>query len=246
MEVSALKYPNKSHRKVITIPPHSTQLAELLGIIFGDGGINNGWQLVISLNSVSDYKYSEYVSSLLQILFKINVAIRKRPNQKTLVLICSSTTLVDFLVKNGAVRGSKIFQQIDIPKWIEESSSYKKAFVRGMVDTDGCLFTHRHFIKSKLYINIGFCFTSNSKKLIFSVSDILNGFGIKSSMTDKNRRIYLYSEKSVKKYLDIFGSSNPRIYEKYTSWKEECDKMATMQGMVRCESGLFDTLGKRA
>ncbi|PIU68772.1 hypothetical protein COS81_02745, partial [candidate division WWE3 bacterium CG06_land_8_20_14_3_00_42_16] len=89
MDYSLLKYPRKSHRKIINIPKESKELAELFGIIFGDGGINNSWQLVISLNSNADLEYSYYVRKLLRKLFKIKVAIRKRPNQNTLVVVCS-------------------------------------------------------------------------------------------------------------------------------------------------------------
>lgn len=219
MDVSLLRYPNKSHRKLIFIPSNSIQLAELLGIIFGDGGINNNWQLVISLNSTRDLKYSKYVSDLLKRLFNITVATRKRPNQNTLVLVCSSTTLIDFLVKKGAVRGNKVLQQIDIPDWIKYNTEYRKCFVRGLVDTDGCLFIHRHIVNGRLHKNIGLCFTNYSKKLISSVATILKEFEVKNNITDKDRRIYLYSEKAVVKYLDIFGSSNPRILEKYQEWR---------------------------
>ena len=51
----ALKYPDKSHRKEINKPSKSTKLAELMGVIFGDGGMTR-LQLVISLNSISDLK----------------------------------------------------------------------------------------------------------------------------------------------------------------------------------------------
>ena len=53
MKVELLKYPKKSHRKQIKIPKESTRLAELMGIEFGDGGINNPWQLVITLNALT-------------------------------------------------------------------------------------------------------------------------------------------------------------------------------------------------
>jgi len=115
MDNSLLKYPRKSHRKIIKIPNDSEKLAELLGIALGDGGINNDWQLVISLNSSLDLEYSQYVSNLLRELFDIDVAVRKRPNQDTLVLVCSSSNLVDFLISKGAVKGNKIKQEINVP-----------------------------------------------------------------------------------------------------------------------------------
>ncbi|MBU1083403.1 hypothetical protein KKE14_03135 [Patescibacteria group bacterium] len=218
MDYSLLKYPEKSHRKIVHFPEDSKESAELLGIVFGDGGINNDWQLVITLNSDADIKYSRYVDELLRKLFKIDVYIRKRPNMNALVLVCSGSNLVDFLVDKGAVRGNKVIQQIDIPDWINSNQEYQKSFVRGLVDTDGCLFIHKHVVNGIFHANIGFCFTNSSKKLILSVARILKEFGIEPHITDEGRRIYLYSVKSVTSYLDIFGSSNPRISEKYLEW----------------------------
>lgn len=207
MDYSLLKYPRKSHRKTIRITQKSKGLAELFGIIFGDGGINNDWQLVISLNSYSDLKYSSYIKGLLERLFAIKVAARKRPNQNTLVLVCSSSNLVNFLVKNGAVRGNKVVQKIDIPDWIN----------------------------------------NNSEKLIISVAKILKKFGINPHITDKGRRIYLYSSKAVSNYLDIFGSSNNRILKNIQNGSilKEITKKYKNFILERCESGLIGTLGKR-
>lgn len=218
MNYSSLRFPKKSHRKIINVPGESKELAELFGILFGDGGINNKWQLVISLNSNSDFEYAQYISKLLNSLFKIRVFAKKRPNQNTLVLVCSSINLVNFLVSKGSVRGNKVIQQIDIPNWINNNLEYQKFFVRGLVDTDGCLFIHNHIVRHKLYRNIGFCFTNSSKKLIISVAKILERLGIDPHITDKGRRIYLYSFKNVIAYLNIFGSSNPRILKKYLEW----------------------------
>lgn len=219
MDASLLRYPNKSHRKIIQIPNEDIDLAELMGIIAGDGGINNNWQLVISLNSIKDLNYSSYIISLIERLFNIKAVTRKRPNQNTLVIVCSSTSLVDYLVSKGAIRGNKIINKISVPLWITKRKEFKKAFVRGLVDTDGCLYIHKHSIKNKQYLNIGFCFTSYSDKLLISVAHILSEFEIEPHIKDKNHRIYLYSESNVVRYLNTFGSSNPRIYQKYTAWK---------------------------
>lgn len=232
MNTAQLKYPLKSHRKPIRIPSESEKLAELMGIAFGDGAIGNPWQLVISLNSVTDRDYAQYVSFLLTELFGIEVATRKRPRQNARVLVCSSTTLVDFLIEKGAVRGNKVAQQIDIPPWIHRKKYYEIAFVRGLVDTDGCLYIHRHWCKGKFNRNIGFCFTSGSLRLIHSVAAILKKLGIEPHITDKNRRIYLYGAVAVSRYLRIFGSSNPRIFELFNKWRG-----ARVADRARLESG---------
>lgn len=220
MDTPLLRFPKKSHRKKVISPNESFELAEFLGIVFGDGGINNKWQLVISLNSIRDANYSMYIFNLIKRLFGIVPVIRKRPKQNTLVVVSSSTTLVEILIEKGAVKGNKVEQMIDIPIWIKNNFEYKKAFVRGLVDTDGCIFIHKHRIKAKFYENIGFCFTNFSKNLIISVAEILLEFGIKPHVTQDGHYIYLYNETAIKNYLNIFGSSNARIYQKYASWRD--------------------------
>lgn len=212
---------SKSHRKSIIIPVDSARLAELLGIIFGDGGINNAWQVVITLSAVKDVPYAEFVASLFTNLFGIEVVMRKQLRDNTIRVVCSSMNVVDFLVSKGAVRGHKIRQQIAMPVWVSNNEKFQKAFVRGLVDTDGCLFIHKHFVGKKIQRNIGFCFTSYSEKLLLGVAGILERFGVKPHITDCKRRIYLYSAKTIEKYLAIFGTSNERILGVYKDWLEE-------------------------
>lgn len=211
-----LAYPLKSHRKNFTFPQDNNYLAELFGIHFGDGGINNPWQIVISLNAKSDLDFALYIIYLFRKLFNYTPKIRKRPNQNTLVVVSTGTNLVDFFVKKGAVRGNKINNIEYIPDWIEESLEFSKYFVRGLIDTDGCLFTQKK--NRKEYI--GLCFTNLSKPIIKFVAKTFKRLDIKPHISDKGRRIYLYSSPSVKKYLDVFGTSNSRILNKYISWRD--------------------------
>lgn len=218
MEVSALKHPLKSHREAIRLPAVSPDLAEFMGVEFGDGGINNPWQVVVTVNSDKDRTYARYLSSLIQRLFGLEPVLRKRPWQKALVVVASSATLVDFLISKGAARGNKIAQQIDVPKRIVSQPELERRFVRGLVDTDGCLYIHHHTIKGVPYRNIGLCFTSLSQKLLYSVARILDRNSIKPHISN-GKHVYLYRQESVTRYLGIFGSSNPRIFRKYEEWR---------------------------
>lgn len=215
-----MKNPNKSHRKIIQYPSESKDLAELMGVVFGDGGINNPWQLVISMNSIADKDYSIYCKTLLEKLFQIDVTTRKRPNQNTLVLVCSSTNLVDFLVSKGATRGNKVTQNLDIPRWIIRNNSFSKAFVKGLTDTDGCLYIHKHNVKNRQYSNIGYCLTNYSSKVLRSVKSILERNGIAAHISKEGRCIYLYKNQDIKRYLEVFETSNPRINNKYLEWRD--------------------------
>jgi len=191
-----------------------------MGIIFGDGGINNDWQLVVTVNSEADREYAQYVIQLGKELFDIDAVAQKRMNKNALVLRFSSTNLVDFLVRMGAVRGNKIKQNIDIPAWIEGKAEYERAFVKGLVDTDGCLYIHKHTIGSKSYRNIGFCFASHSRKLLSSVGKILTENSIQPHYAKQMRHIYLYSEEAINSYLSVFNTANTRISNKYHEWQD--------------------------
>lgn len=202
------------------IPQESSDLAEFIGVEFGDGGVSNPWQVVISLNSLLDKEYSIYLKSLIKKLFGIIPYTRKRPGRNNLIIVSTGINLVDFLVSRGVCRGNKIIQKkFDIPIWINNNSSYKRMFVRGLVDTDGCLYIHQHNVAGKNYKNIGFCFTSYSNKLLKSVYKVLLENGLKAHLRLIKHMVNLYSAREVVKYLQIFGSSNPRIYRKYEEWK---------------------------
>ncbi len=218
--VTKLKFPKKSHRKEVFIPKYSKDLAEFFGIMMGDGGINNIWQANITVNFISDFKYSQYISILCKKLFRVEPAIRKRKNSNALVISLASISIVDFLVSNGLPRGNKLKNGLHIPKWILDKPSYRKACVRGLIDTDGCMFIHKHKVKGKRYDNIGLTFTAYDPGLVLEVAGILDEFGISPHISKRERDIYLYQADSVLKYLKIFGTSNNRIESVYKKWRD--------------------------
>lgn len=218
--ISALKYPQNSHRKKVLLPKHSKELAEFFGIMIGDGGINNPWQANITLNSIKDTQYVNYVSNLCIKLFGISPAVRKRKTRNAIVISLASTSVVDFLVKNGLVRGNKFKTGLMIPRWILKRPVYKKACIRGLVDTDGCMFVHVHNVLGRVYRNLGLCFTSYSPELIFQVVDILAEFGIMPHISKRGQDISLYQENDIIKYLKIIGTSNNRIESVYKKWRD--------------------------
>lgn len=219
-DISSLKYPSKSHRKNVILPKDSVRLAEFFGLMMGDGGINNPWQVTITLNFIKDKEYSVYVSKLIAELFGIIPAMRKRKERQALVISLASTTIIDFLVMKGLVRGNKIKGGLKIPVWILSKKSYRIACVRGLMDTDGCLYVHNHSIGGKKYKNIGLCFTSYSLELISQVADILKESNIIPHISNKGRSIYLYKKEAVVQYLKIFGTSNDRISKVFNNWRD--------------------------
>ena len=215
---ATLSYPKKSHRKQVTLPQESAALAEFFGIMMGDGGINNQWQANITLNSVKDAQYAIYVQDLIGKLFGVAPRVMQRKGRNALVISIASTTIVDFLVERGLKRGDKLAQGLAIPEWIMTSPEWRKASVRGLVDTDGCLYIHKHFVEGKPYRNLGFTFCSYSSALIKQVAQIFEEFGIIAHISNQGRSIYLYKASAVAAYLEIFGTSNERILSVYREY----------------------------
>lgn len=220
MELSLLSYPNKSHRKIIRLPEKDEKLAELLGIIAGDGGINNNWQVVISLNSLVDADYSRKISALFGSLFNIEPAVRKRKNKNCLVVVASSTELVDFLVDKGSIRGNKILQNVDMPEWVAAKTEYAKAFIRGGFNTDGCTYYDRHKYKNEIYYHLGLAFTNKSAILIKSIVHKLIVMGYHPTVSTKFT-IMLRREKEIFKFFQDIIPSNLRHWEKFNKFLEE-------------------------
>lgn len=218
-EANPLRYPKKSHRKEIHIPRPSKSLAEFFGIMLGDGGINNVWQANITVNASKDAEYVFHIEKLIQNLFGILPAIRKRKARDAIVISAASTALVEFLVGKGLPRGDKLKNGVQIPDWILQKSSYRIACVRGLMDTDGCLFIHEHEVGGRSYTNVGLCFTSYSPKMLGQVAEIFEEFGIMPHNGTQGRSIYLYRADAVAKYLKVFGTSNERISSLYGRWR---------------------------
>ncbi|MEJ0053481.1 MAG: LAGLIDADG family homing endonuclease [bacterium] len=217
--VTSLSYPKKSNRKPARLPESSVFLAEFFGIMLGDGGINNPWQANITLNAVKDIAFARHVRHLIRALFAVTPTQFRYKTRNALRILVSSVSVVDFLVSKGLKRGDKLAQGLRIPRWILGSSEYKRACVRGLVDTDGCIFIHKHIVAGKPYKNIGLTFSSRSPELIFQVAAIFEEFGIVPHITGRGTDIYIYREAGVARYLKVFGSSNTRIKSVYAKWK---------------------------
>src|SRR3989338_7062463 len=126
-------------RKEIVQPPRSADLAEWIGIVLGDGGMTR-YQVTISLNHTLEAKYAEYVARLAARLFGLTSSWVVDRHDDALALIFSSVKLVELLERLGLRRGNKIRHRADIPSWIWEREEYRIACLRGLMDTDGCVY----------------------------------------------------------------------------------------------------------
>ena len=114
-------------------------IAELTGIILGDGHIHTKHNLITIVGSLEDLGYyKERVIPLFQKVFDKTVKIRKRNDRNAYYLLIYSKEIIDFFINCvGLKRGSKV--KAFIPKIIFSDKKLIKSFFRGLFDTDGCI-----------------------------------------------------------------------------------------------------------
>ncbi|MFX0051218.1 MAG: hypothetical protein ACFE8U_08010, partial [Candidatus Hermodarchaeota archaeon] len=77
---------------------------------------------------------------LIKKLFDYDVKLHKSKHKKLVHFRIHSVLLVQELERLGLKCGNKVKQQVGVPNWIQNNTSYSIACVRGLIDTDGYLY----------------------------------------------------------------------------------------------------------
>lgn len=218
---------SKGSLKEIKIPERDEKLAELIGIILGDGNINfykkgkkiGVYQVTITGHKELDKNYHlEHITNLFQELFQLKTkeSISKNTNARTIKV--SSLKLVNFLLQEGLKSGDKIRSQVTIPDWIKEKDEFLKACLRGLIDTDGSIFKMSNKDPNLLRINL----TNYNLKLLEDSREGFIKLGFYPSKIIKNRQFFISRKDNISKYLKEIGFSN----------KKHKDRLRIFQSLV--------------
>lgn len=199
-------------KKPYSILNPDENFAEFTGILLGDGSITDS-QVRITVSNLVDKDYSKFIVELMKKLFKFSPSIGIRNQDNTINITLSGIGLVELLEKWGFKKGNKIRQQVNIPRWIMKNDVFKKACVRGLMDTDGGIYFHNHKVGGNKYRNIELCFTSFSIPLLNSVAKILKENKINYSL--KKNRLFIYNLVHIKRYFSLFSTHNPKNIKKF-------------------------------
>lgn len=195
-------------------PKFSVALAELAGIIMGDGGMTR-YQLKITLHHRDDLAYSQYVIALITKLFSVKPAVYHDPKNSVNNIVVSRSGVIKYLTeKVGLKTENKVAQQIDIPNWIKRNGNFQLACVRGLVDTDGSVFTHTYKVAGKWYHYKKLAFSSRSRPLLASVHAILKANGLRPRLT-QGQDVRLDSKSDIARYFKIINTHNPKHLKRY-------------------------------
>jgi len=182
--------------------------AYIIGLSIGDGNLSNQSGTATKLRISCDDKYpnlrNKIVTSLQSLLPKNKVGIVKRKGNCTDVYVHSNH--LEPLLGWKARQGSKFSQNVTTPKWIRENDEYKIAYIRGLIETDGCIYHDRGYLMVM--------FTTIIKDLALEAHEIINSLGFGSKFYAVNQKSNKYNfnrqnlyhvrlSKNVQSFLDL-------------------------------------------
>ncbi len=208
-----MQRPKHAWSKPFKKPRVGRRLAECIGILMGDGGISR-YQVVVSLHHINDREYAVYVENLLKDLFGVSPSVHHSPHKAVRNITISRVGLVKYLHELGLPIGNKLAYKFDMPDWIKQNQHYKTACLRGLVDTDGSVFTHTYRSKGKQYSYKKLSFTSASPALLSTVHSALRELNL-HSRKGSNHDVRLDSRADMKQYFSVVGTRNPKHLRRY-------------------------------
>jgi len=199
-------------------------LAELIGIIIGDGNIHYNkktrkYYVEITGNPKKEEKYFKYISSIYKEL--IGKPGKIRISGRGLRIRVYSKKLVEFLIFKLKIhynRGKS--HRVEIPKEILKEKRLFYSCLKGIFDTDGSYFlANKGYRKDYPCIEISTC----SIKLANQIREELSKkfrikFRIETKKTYSLGKKYILSlngEEETKKWFNLIGSSNNNKLKKY-------------------------------
>lgn len=206
---------NPSH-EINSFQELSKDLCEFVGAFIGDGYVANGKTIGIAGNTTLDASYFNYLSNISFQLFNLKGSITNSKISNGSYLRFNSKNLYTmFTGRFGFPKGSKA-HIVKIPDEILFSNEeYLLATIRGIFDTDGCVFFDKRKTYSKPYPRI--TLDTVSKNLAEQVVQILENYFPVYLWNDAKRNswhIEIYGHNQLEKWMKLIGFSNERHLNK--------------------------------
>ena len=155
----------------------NSQLAEMVGIILGDGNLYIGkghYRLRVSSNRTEETEYRKHTKQLMTQIFKIIPNEYDRKGKNATDLVIQNKAIINNLVEKGLKTGNKVLNCVSVPDWIKQKDEFKISCLRGLIDTDGSIYL-RNTQKS-----IGINFKNSSLPLVKDFKSMCDSLGIKT------------------------------------------------------------------
>lgn len=216
-------------------------LAELLGIIVGDGyvRIRAPYWLSIECSSYERKLIDDNVIPLIKSVFDIRAKgkyFNRKGIKNTCGILITSKELANSLAQFGVAVKHDV---ISVPKQVLDSKDrkVKSRFLRGYIDTDGCfsfIKKNNKFRYPRLHVS------SVSEELMNQIAEIFRELGFRGSLWTMKlgkkcklplHRFEMKGNDMIKKWYDEIGTKNPSNMSKYILWSKtgECKTNTTYE-----------------
>jgi intein/homing endonuclease len=211
----------------LTLPEGiSVELAEETGWHIGDGSMNyyKNKGLYQLRGHIEDDKphYIQRVKPIFKFLYGIDVSLRKMPSTRVFGFQIWSDDFVKFKNNLGLPLGEKL--EIGIPKVFLKNKELKIAVVRGIFDTDGCVYLEKknHKLYPRMEITTISSVLANQLLIIFISLDFratvhkMKGIGNRKDYY----KVVIRGDKMFHRFIDLVNPTNPKHIAKYERYKK--------------------------
>lgn len=217
----------------INLPTKLTpELAEEIGIHIGDGHLSsNRYRYKLFGNQDESEYYEGFLVGLYYRLYNIEVKLVKREGNIIGFEFCSKPVWLFKTKTLDLVPGRKDF--VTVPSIIIKSNPViRRAFIRGLFDTDGNLYFQSRYGYKNYYPLISL--TSKSKGLCRLTCDILTKLGFKANYyTIRNEAVVqLYGYENLMKYANEIGWHNTKQLNRFLDWKRRFPNLVEKRAAI--------------
>lgn len=199
---------NNKHSNLSLPKNHSEELAELFGILLGDGSVTKYFTKVF-LNLAVEREYAPFVRSLFLKLFSgVPVSVWEKPNRGVIEVQISSVDVGAYLRNVGFDPKSRA-----VPVWIMRNPQFVKATLRGLFDTEGSVGIKYYHGKKKKSFYKQLTVTNINQNILTFLEEGLIANGLKPTLRSK-KNIYISNGLDIQRYIDDIGSHNPKLLAK--------------------------------
>lgn len=193
-------------KKQFVKPKLDEKLAEIIGVLNGDGHISNFKYEVCVAGNRLEKDYFNYLKKLFQ--SKLNLKFRIFNVTSGLKMRCYSKSLSQFFIDIGLPKGNKL-NKLKIPLFIKTNKTYLLHYIRGLFDTDGTIYVRR---KKDMVLEI----SSADNRFLKEIRNSLSSFDLHSSLL-KNH-IAIYNKKDIIRFFCIIKPANTKHLKKYKGY----------------------------
>lgn len=217
-------------------------IAELCGIILGDGSLHKTCNRITIIGSCEDkYYFLNRVVPLFKKTFgNVNLKLNKNKIKNSYNLTLENKEVFETFVKKfGMNRGSK--NNVEMPSFIIRNPALVASFLRGLFDTDGSLKFARQTKKINYYPRIQLCFRDSpfANQIGLLLNTLNFNFGL---WKDKNDRGYgknpakmifyhVSGKENLVRWMNIVKPANSVHVTKYLVWQKygKCVPRSTLK-----------------